>query len=101
MSDFERSGPERRAESHVERRLHHVDRNPRSFRFAGELFNTAQKDKNRENIREERERMQRKRPVGIGFGEKDNYGPDDSWDTAEELKYKPVPEYYTKQRSEW
>jgi hypothetical protein len=94
MSSIPRLGIEKRAESFGKRREHHVDREPRSHRFAGELFGLELKDRERRQEKQSRSRLQSSRPVGIGFGEKDNYGPDDSWDTKDPIKGTPVPSYY-------
>jgi len=94
MATIPRLSIERRAESHQERRYRHADKSTKTFRFAGELFNTELKDKLRGLKNQERQRLQAVRPVGLGFGERDNYGPDDSWDTKDPIKHTPVPNYY-------
>lgn len=97
MRSIPKLGIEKRAESFGRRRAHHVDRDPRSHRFAGELFGLELKDKVRRQEKDSRTKLQSVRPVGIGFGEKDNYGPDESWDTKDPIKYIPVPNYYSAQ----
>ena len=94
MSDFRRSQSERRAESFGQRRLHQVDREPKFHRLAGEIFGVESRERARQQNREVRSRLQASRPVGVGFGEKDNYGPDDSWDTKDPIKHTPSPNYY-------
>lgn len=97
MRNIQRLGIEKRAESFGRRREHHVDRESRLHRFAGELFNLELKEKTREQERTIKSRLQATRPVGVGFGERDNYGPDSSWDTKDPIRYKPVPSYYNAQ----
>lgn len=94
MAQLSRSPLERRAESFGQRRLSHVDRDPRFHRFAGELFGIDIKDRMRNQAKSTKSRLQGSRPVGVGFGEKDNYGPDDSWDTKDPIRNTPSPEYY-------
>ena len=99
MSELRSSLAERRAESFVERRYHSVDREPRSHRLAGELFGVDLKEQIRKNQQLASQRLQRDRPTGVGFGEKDSYGPDESWDSKEPITYTPAPEYYKSYRS--
>lgn len=99
MRGIPRSGAEKRADSYGYRRERSVDREPKRFRFAGELFGTEKSDKQRQIKQEVRQRLQSVRPVGLNFGEKDNYGPDESWDTKDPIKYTPSPSYYRDHRS--
>jgi len=94
MSQLPRSPLERRAESYVNRRGNRPGRQPHSFRFAGEIFNTEVREKSRTIEREARKRLQAERVVGVGFGERDKYGPDESWDTPDPIRYTPDPAYY-------
>ena len=71
-------GAEKKAESALFRRSHHVDKSPRMHRFAGEMFGVDLKEKKQEQIRERRKKTQSTQPVGVGFGTKDSYGPDES-----------------------
>ena len=99
MAELPRSLGERRAESFVERRANAGSREKRSFRLAGELFNTEAREKERELIKQAKDRLQRKRPVGVGFGTNDNYGPDESWESQDPIKYTPFPDYYKSYKS--
>lgn len=99
MRSIPKLGIEKRAESFGRRRQHHVDRDPSFHRFAGEIFGLEVKDRARQQEKNLRDRLQSVRPVGIGFGEKDNYGPDESWDTKDPIKYTPVPNYYNNQQT--
>lgn len=94
MAQLPRSSLERRAESYMNRRGNREGRQPRSFRFAGELFNIEARDKERRFAQESRQRLQSERVVGVGFGERDNYGPDNSWETRDAISYTPDPAYY-------
>jgi hypothetical protein len=88
-------GGEKRAESSLFRRSHHVDKETKSHRFAGELFGLDLKEKKQGVIKERARRSQRTKPVGVGFGTRDKYGPDESWDSKDPIEHKPVPDYYT------
>jgi hypothetical protein len=99
MRSIQKLSIEKRAEAYGRRRQHHVDREPRSHRFAGELFGLELKERARGQEKEARVRLQSVRPVGVGFGEKDNYGPDESWDTKDPIKQTPVPSYYSAPKS--
>lgn len=99
MSGIPRLGIERRADSFGRRREYHADREPRFHRIAGEIFGVELKDRVRRQDKETRSRLQAVRPVGIGFGEDDNYGPDDSWDTKDPIKDTLYPSYYNNQRT--
>ena len=99
MAQLPRSPLERRAESFMNRRGSRVGREARSFRLAGELFNIEAREKVRSTERDSRQRLQAERVVGIGFGEKDNYGPDNSWDTPDPIRYTPDPAYYKGHKS--
>lgn len=99
MRSIHRLGIEKRAESFGRRREHHVDRESHFHRFAGELFGLELKERSRQQEKESRSRLQAVRPVGVGFGEKDNYGPDESWDTVDPIKYTPAPGYYSAQKT--
>lgn len=99
MRSIPKLGIEKRVESLGRRRQHHVDRESRAHRFAGELFGLELKERSRRQEKESRSRLQSSRPVGLGFGERDSYGPDESWDTKDPIKDTPVPSYYSAQRS--
>ena len=83
----------------MNRRGDRTPREARSFRMAGEIFNTGERDKVRQNIREARQKLQAERVVGVGFGEKDSYGPDNSWETKDVITYTPDPAYYKDHKS--
>jgi hypothetical protein len=82
MSLF-RSDIERKANRYTYRKDSHVDKNP-SFRLAGRIFQES--DVRTEKRKEERSSLQRSRPVGYGFANKDEYGPDNDWDSKDSLR---------------
>lgn len=90
MASIRRSPVEKKVDSYGYRREYHTERSSRSFRFAGELFGIDEK-----KLKDRVNSLQKSRPVGIGFGERDKFGPDESWDTKDVLTYTPSPEYYT------
>ena len=55
MSSLKRLNIERRAESFGQRRVHHVEKEPRFHRFAGELFGVSLRDKVRQQETETRQ----------------------------------------------
>lgn len=92
MASLKRSVAEKRVNSYGYRREFHVEKMPKFFRFAGELFGLDDKKlKNKINS------LAGSRPVGLGFGEDDMFGPDESWKTKNIIKYKPYPEHHTYQ----
>ena len=94
MRNIPRSSAEKRVDSYGYRRERSVEKQPRFFRIAGEIFNTERRERSREVARESRSRLQSVRPVGLNFGENDSYGPDESWDTKDPIRYTPSPSYY-------
>ena len=99
MATLPRSPLERRVGSFVERRYNSPDREPRSHRIAGEIFNVGLKNRVRQSRLESRKRLQKERPTGVGFGLDDNFGPDESWASQDTLKHTPVPGYYKSYKS--
>ena len=85
MRAIRKTSAESRADSFGSRRSEHVTREPRLTRFAGQLF----------NIDKKQERKYTGQPRGLNFGNRDSFGPDDSWETRDPLTYTPVPTYYT------
>ena len=78
-----RSTVERKADSYAYRRGTQTDKN-QAFRLAGSIF--SESDFRNEKSREIRQALQRSRPVGYGFANRDEYGPDDSWSSQESLR---------------
>lgn len=78
-----RSAVERKADSYAYRRGTQTDKN-QAFRLAGSIF--SESDFRNEKNREIRQALQRSRPVGYGFANRDEYGPDDSWSSQESLR---------------
>lgn len=94
MSQLRYTASERKAESRIYRRSEHVDRSFEMFRFAGEIFGAEASDRTKNSLRESRRRLQASRPVGVGFGTEDKYGPDESWASKEVIEHTPAPSYY-------
>lgn len=100
MAELRRSISERRAESSVNRRFYHVDSNRVSspaFRVAGSIFEEYDNKKRADQARRSSLNYSKTRPVGVGFGEKDNFGPDNSWETKDVLSDIPDLSYYRNQ----
>ena len=99
MAQLRASSLEKRAESFVERRYHAGKNEPKAHRKAGELFGLDLKEKKDKQRARQRQDAQKQRPTGVGFGMKDDYGPDNSWDTQDPLTHTPSPSYYRNYRS--
>ena len=80
---------EKSAESYLFKRSHHVEREPKSFRIAGEIFGL------------ERPKTMRGNRLILDFAEKDNYGPDQDWNSRDYIVTDNTrgPEYYRSYRS--
>jgi hypothetical protein len=94
MAQLRETASERKAESRIFRRSEHVDKAHKSFRLAGDIFRTDRVEKSRKSSDESRRRLQAVRPVGVGFGTEDRYGPDENWDTKDPIEHTPAPGYY-------
>lgn len=94
MSQIKRTALQRRVDSFVNRRRGPSRRESTSVRLAGRLFNLNLKEQAKVQETKVRQKLQSVRPVGVGFGERDSYGPDNSWNTVDELSYTPYPAYY-------
>ena len=99
MAQLRETASERKAESRIFRRSEHVDKTHKSFRLAGEIFGTDRVEKSRKSLDESRRRLQASRPVGVGFGTEDKYGPDENWDTKDPIEHTPAPGYYKSYKS--
>ena len=99
MAQLRETASERKAERQIFRRSEHVDKAHKSFRFAGDIFGTDRVEKSRKSLDESRRRLQASRPVGVGFGTEDKYGPDENWDTKDPIEHTPAPGYYKSYKS--
>jgi hypothetical protein len=99
MSTLRHSNTEKRVGLQLERRLRHVEREPRQFRLAGTRFNTGPAEAAKERTRETKRRRQRVSPVGLGFATNDAYGPNDNWDVIGSLNNISYRDYYTAQQT--
>jgi len=100
MAELRRSVLERRADSHVNRRVYHTDSDRVSspaFRLAGLIFEESERKKTADRTRETSTKLSKVRPVGIGFGERDQFGPDNSWETRDVISDIPDLSYYRNQ----
>jgi len=86
---------ERRIDSQVFGRQYHVQRNP-AFRLAGRIF--VDSDLRTQERTERRQSLQKSRPYGIGYGigfaAHDAYGPDETWDSRDDLRDTHGPDHY-------
>lgn len=73
---------ERRVDSNIYRRSEHVDKENKRYRIAGEIFGV-----------EKPKRLQGNRLL-VGFANKDNYGPDNNWNSVETIDSTLSPTYY-------
>ena len=89
---------ERRVEFHAEAPFAKHDYRFRSrdvIRMAGSIWSESQ-DEHTRRLQKERQRDRMKQmPVGLGFAERDNYGPDNSYDSVTSLNSIRGPEDYT------
>lgn len=99
MAQLSRSPIERKLDSRMERRFRHSDKTSSSFRLAGELFGLKDKESFINARREVRQKLQKTRPVGMGFGTEDTYGPDENWDTVSSLNSISYQDYYSAPRT--
>lgn len=100
MAELRRSISERRLESNVNRRFYHVDSNriaSPAFRVAGSIFEEYDKKKEVDRNHKSSLNYSKTRPMGVGFGERDNFGPDNSWETKDVLSDIPDLSYYRNQ----
>lgn len=100
MSDSIReSRHERKVHFHAEAPFAKHDYRYRSrdvIRLAGQVW-TESGDERQQRLRRERTfRKMRNIPVGLGFANRDNFGPDDSYNSRESLNNIRGPEDYTR-----
>jgi len=63
------------------------------IRMAGTVWSESPQERGNRISREYLKRRMRNTPVGLGFGENDNFGPDNSYDSRETIRYKLAREY--------
>jgi hypothetical protein len=63
------------------------------IRMAGAVWAESLSERKRRLSREYLRKKMRDVPVGLGFGENDKFGPDNSYDTKDPIRYKPSREY--------
>lgn len=96
MSDqIRESKRERRISFHAEAPFAKHDYRYRSrdvIRLAGQVWAESSDERQTRLNRERTFKNMRERPIGLGFANKDNFGPDDTFGTKETLKY--IPDQY-------
>lgn len=63
------------------------------IRMAGTVWSESEAERGRRLSREYLRRKMQETPVGLGFSEKDKFGPDNDYDTREPITYKSAREY--------
>ncbi len=63
------------------------------IRMAGTVWSESPQERGQRLSREYLKKKMQNVPVGLGFGENDNFGPDNSYDTREIIQYKSAREY--------
>lgn len=97
MSDSIReSEHERKVSFHAEAPFAKHDYRYRSrdvIRLAGQIWGESPVERRKRLSRERSFLKMRETPVGVGFGNKDTFGPDDSYNSVNYLSYTPGQEY--------
>jgi hypothetical protein len=62
-------------------------------RMAGTVWSESPQERGQRLSREYLRKKMRSVPVGLGFGENDKFGPDNSYDTRQPIKYTHAREY--------
>lgn len=63
------------------------------IRMAGTVWSESEVERGRRLSREYLRKRMQETPVGLGFGENDKFGPDNSYDTRDPITYKSAREY--------
>jgi len=63
------------------------------IRMAGTVWNESPQERGQRLSREYLRKKMRGVPVGLGFGENNKFGPDNSYDTRQPIKYTHAREY--------
>ena len=63
------------------------------IRMAGQVWGESSVERRKRLSRERSFSKMRQTPVGVGFGTKDTFGPDDSYNSVNYLSYTPAQEY--------
>lgn len=63
------------------------------IRMAGTVWSESPQERGQRLSREYLRKKMRGVPVGLGFGENDKFGPDNSYDTRQPIKYTHAREY--------
>lgn len=63
------------------------------IRMAGTVWSESPQERGQRLSREYLKKKMQNVPVGLGFGENDSFGPDNTYDTRKVIRYKPAREY--------
>lgn len=87
---------ERKVEFHAEAPFAKHDyrfRQRADIRMAGSVWEESPQERGQRLSRNYLKKKMRDVPVGLGFGERDNFGPDNSYDTKNPIRYTHAREY--------
>lgn len=97
MSDQIPAGKhERKVDFHAEAPFAKHDyrfRQRADIRMAGTVWTESPGERGQRLSRDYLRKKMRNIPVGLGFGEKDSFGPDDTYDTKDPIRYTHAREY--------
>lgn len=63
------------------------------IRMAGTVWTESASERGHRLSREYLKKKMQSVPIGLGFGTKDNFGPDEDYDTREPIRYTHAREY--------
>jgi hypothetical protein len=101
FNKWKASKHERKVEFHADAPSAKYDykyRQRRDIRLAGSVWAESPADRSFRLARSRRFDRMRGGPVGLGFGERDTYGPDNDYGTVESIKQIPDQGYYRENR---
>lgn len=87
---------ERKVEFHAEAPFAKHDyrfRQRADIRMAGTVWSESPDERGQRLSRDYLRKKMRNIPVGLGFGEKDDFGPDNTYDTKDPIRYTHAREY--------
>jgi hypothetical protein len=65
------------------------------IRMAGQVWAESAQERQNRLLRERTLKKTRQTPVGIGFGDDDSFGPDDTYKSVRFISNRPAPATYT------
>ena len=93
---------ERKVEFHADApsaKYEYKYRQRRDIRFAGSVWSESPNERSTRLARARRSERMTQMPTGIGFGERDSYGPDNDYGTVEIIKQIPDQGYYRESKT--